>query len=194
MVFRRTSHLLFVVLFSLAIGACSKDKDRGSGSESGGNGNSLELGTGTVEVSGDKTGTFTGYADFSFFDIGTTQLFDINIWSYPNQTFDLSLMSWSFPEGTTPQPGTYTINSSMGNQEEIQFDGFFQIFEEGDYLNPIEYGTLWYEGEPGTLIIETAKNDQITGSFDFNASSVDDDDNIMGTINITGNFSAKISQ
>lgn len=108
MVFRRTSHLLFVVLFSLAIGACSKDKDRGSGSESGGNGNSLELGTGTVEVSGDKTGTFTGYADFSFFDIGTTQLFDINIWSYPNQTFDLSLMSWSFPEGTTPQPGTYT--------------------------------------------------------------------------------------
>lgn len=184
-------HLFFFLALSLAIGivSCSKDDDKKTAGPAAPAGNNL--GTATITMSGHVEGTKTGMA---YFDLITIEGLGTSMWSISSydtspQTYSLDLSAFiGAAQPAQPAVGTYRIGVDMNNPTGVYFIGSLSLVENGNYADTDDYDSNIY-GE-GTLIITKSDDKEISGTFTFPAEKYDDDMNLVGTINISGSFSA----
>lgn len=179
-IFKMASFLLFVTFFS---GACSKDDKQEP---------NLELGKVTLSVTGDVEGTFSGVADFDVVSTTQTQVWTMNMYDNTPQNFSLSFFDVSIEEVQRPEPGVYTIGSSVS----ADYSAVFEYFPGGDYEQGEGYSTSHIldgfigSDTHGKLTITSSNDNTVQGSFEFNAHRLDDVMNVVGTVQIVGEFTA----
>jgi hypothetical protein len=175
----------FLVFLSFAFSgySCSDDND---GPED------ISMGEANFTVSGAVEGEKSGQADFHHLtDLpGGLENWEISIHDFSPQTFSLQFSLSSSNSITQPGTGTYEIGFEANSSN--VFLAIYTHIPNGDFMNSTEYSTLW--GGAGTLTITTSNEDTVSGSFQFSATEVDDELNVVGTINITGEFTAKKRQ
>jgi hypothetical protein len=193
MIFKNSMFIfLFTLLFAMFL-IISCDDDPASTDD--------DLGEGSVSVTGDINAEASGIADFWGIEDGPGGIhsWEIYINDYAPSTFSLQFMQVSQEPISRPQEGTYEVGLSVenpfdGNDERV-FSGIYNHFEDGDYINPLEYSSFPCAGDPdfgGTLTIESSDSDMISGHFQFTAAHYEFDDSgnceILGTIELNGNF------
>jgi len=178
----KTTHFqsILVLLIFLSAMACSKNDD--SAKPGGG------LGEGNLTVSGAVEGKFSGMADFELGEYSSSRIFDISIHDFNPQTFSLSIQSLGITdEIEIPGPGTYTI----GTFPHADFHANFTRIIDEDFVNATEYSTFFAEEEgSGTLTITSSDGKTMKGSFEFVAHEIDDDEVLIGSVTIKGEFTA----
>lgn len=167
-----------LLIIAMVWGAACSDNSTDSGSGSPGDSN--------LTVSGTVEGEFSGWALFNYTETMGGYSWSINMTD--NQTYNLSLSISSVNDPINrPEPGTYVIGGGSS-----EFLPIYTDIEAGgigagaDY----EYSTLWEENT-GTLTIEESTEETVTGSFQFYAGQTDDDGNLINTITVEGDFTAK---
>ncbi len=181
-----TSLLLLVTFFS---GSCSKDDKQEP---------NFELGKVTLSITGDVEGTFSGIADFDVVSTSQTQVWTMNMYDYNPQIFSLSLVDISIEDVSRPEPGVYTIGSSVS----ADYSAVFDYFPGGNYEQGKSYSTSHildgFIGSDtyGILTITSSNDNTVQGSFEFNAHRLDDRMNVIGTVKVVAEFTAnkRISQ
>ncbi|MGO3706353.1 MAG: hypothetical protein ACTJGD_00815 [Mesonia hippocampi] len=181
--------LLFtlITLFSIGLIACENDDNKNNPP------NNSDFGEITLKVTGDLNANFSGMADFYHLKVSNTETWEISGHDYKPQTFSFNIMDIaSYGSTERPSPGTYTIGSSTN----ADFSAGLTYIPDGDYINTIEYSTslLADLAEPaenrGTLTITSSNEDTVKGHFECTAFRTDDELNIVGTIEISGEFTA----
>ena len=187
--FKNTSSIILAICISFAFASCSNDDDKSSGPAGGTPNPAAALGTVNLTISGDVEGQRSGIADFDIIDLGFMQTWDLNLYDHSPQTFDLSFVHMATDgSGGRPAPGTYEIGNSVSEQKVFWVD--YTHIENQDFANSIEYSAMY--GQAGTLVITTSNEQLVSGTFEFTAHQYDDDSmEIIGTINVSGSFSAK---
>lgn len=156
-----------------------------SGDDSSSSGN---LNTVSIEVTGDFEAEKLGIADFGLIDIGSTNSWELNMSDINPQTFNLRFVLNSVNQAIQrPTPGTYEIGFETNSNS--VFTAFYIDVPNGNLSESKEYTTL-DENYGGTLTIDSSDNDVVTGSFEFTAAHVDEDFNVIGEINVVGEFEA----
>lgn len=176
--------LLTITALALINYSCSDDDESSGGSD---------IGDATITVSGDVQEQKSGMADFHHLtDLpGGMETWEISIHDFSPQTFSLQFMLTSATsEITQPGVGTYEIGFTPNSTS--VFTAIYTHIPDGDFMNSTEYSTLW--GGTGTLNITTSNDNTVSGNFQFSASKVDDELNIVGTIEVSGEFTANKRQ
>ncbi|MGM0634529.1 MAG: hypothetical protein ACQESK_00575 [Bacteroidota bacterium] len=175
--------LCLFVLLLLGFSACSSDDDSSSGPSS-----TDDLGSTNFVVTGDFEAEKSGFADFASLDLGSISTWEISTHDYSPQTFSLNFMLTSATnEVAQPEPGTYTIGFETNSTE--VFHVVYTRIDDGDFSSAVEY-TTW-DSDSGTLTIQSATENQVTGSYDFTAYYYDDAFNKTSEIQVSGEFAAK---
>lgn len=176
--------IILVLLLSLI--SCSSDDDNPN--------NGQEFGSFELTVTGDIEATKSGFADFTQFNFSSLQDWSIDMFD-PNgssQTMDLSISTSSAVEDVSrPEPGTYDIGFSATDPS--VFSAIYVHIPNGNFSESVEYSTLPISDDTsygGTLTITTSTENTVSGSFEFTAAKVDDNLNITGEINVSGEFTA----
>jgi len=177
---------LFLTLTTLALinYSCSDDDDSSGGPD---------IGDATITVSGDVQGQKSGMADFHHLtDLpGGMETWEISIHDYSPQTFSLQFMLASATSEIT-QPGVGAHEIGFTPNSTSVFTAIYTHIPDGDFMNSTEYSTLW--GGAGTLNITTSNDNTVSGNFQFSATEVDDELNIVGTVEVSGEFTANKRQ
>lgn len=178
----------FLVIGFIGISSCSKDDDDGVPPDS-------EMGSATVKVTGEVEDEFTGMVDFELDQYSNTYMFDISIHDFSPQTFSVSFHAMSFSDDDLeiPGPGTYTL----GTFPKADYGAEFIHIIDEDFVNTFDYYSFDFlpeneedEDVTGVLSITSSNEDKMEGSFEFTAHRTDDDLNILGTVEVSGEFSA----
>lgn len=190
--FKNTHSILLAIFISFALVSCSSDDDKSSGpAGSGGTPPPAtpSLGTVNLTISGDVEGQYSGIADFDHMDLGFMQTWQLGLYDYNPQTFELSIIQMSTSGGgSRPAPGTYVIGSGVGSPDGYWAD-FTHIINE-DFENAVDYSAMY--DQAGTLTIVTSNEQVVSGTLEFTAHQYDDETmEIVGTITVSGSFSAK---
>jgi len=181
--------LLFtlITLFSIGLIACENDDNKNNPP------NNSDFGEITLKVTGDLNANFSGMADFHLLKILNTESWEVNGHNYNPQTFSITISDIAVNGASQrPKPGTYTIGSSTN----ADFSVDLTYIPDGDFINTVEYSTslLADLAEPaenrGTLTITSSNEDTVKGHFECTAFRIDDDLNIVETIEISGEFTA----
>lgn len=86
---------------------------------------------------------------------------------------------------TRPGIGTYSIGGAV----QADYVGIFTPYD-GNPMSNIEYGTVNKDGDAGSLTITSSDENTVKGTFQFTADRHDDEMNVVGTINVSGEFTA----
>jgi len=184
MKYKKLFLLFTIAALALINYSCSNDDDNSGGPD---------IGDATITVSGDIQGQKSGMADFHHLtDLpGGMETWEISIHDYSPQTFSLQFMLASATsEITQPGVGTHEIGFAPGSTS--VFTAIYTHIPDGDFMNSTEYSTLW--GGAGSLNITTSNENTVSGNFQFSATEVDDELNIVGTIEVSGEFTANKRQ
>lgn len=176
-------YFLVFLSFVLSGYSCSDDND---GPEN------MDMGEATFTVTGAVEDEKSGQADFHHLTglPGGLENWEISIHDFSPQSFSLQFNLSSSSGIKQPGPGTYEIGFEANSSN--VFLAIYTHIPDGNFMNSTEYSTLW--GGGGTLTITTSNEDTVSGSFQFSAAEVDDELNVVGTVNITGEFTAKKRQ
>src|SRR5690554_1875779 len=179
---KKVSTYLTAIVLALSFTACSDDD-----SSSDDNGNP-DLGNASLTVNGDVEGQKSGMADFNYLEDlpGGMEEWEISIHDYNPQTFSLTLMLTSVNGVSQPEPGTYDIGFDANNPS--VFMAIYTHIENEDFMNSVEYNTLFDGG--GILTINSSTSETVTGTLEFTAHEFNDDFEIVGTITVSGEFTA----
>lgn len=176
--------LFALVVMSLASTSCSSD-DEGSSEN-------LDFGNFELSVTGDFTQDTSGFADFdglSAFGVNSWEI-SMNDTNPSTVSLQLSLVS-STGEVSQPSAGTYEIGFEANSSD--VFTAIYVHIPDGNFFETVEYSTLATGDQVygGTLIIETSNANVVSGSFNFTAAKVDDNFNVIGEIDVSGEFTAR---
>jgi len=173
--------LITTILFVGFI-ACDSNDDKNNAPNNSG------LGEINFTVTGEVEGDFSGMADFHHFEMMNSETWEISGNNYDPQTFSLQFMSGVVGDvAERPLPGIYTI----GNTVKSDYKSIFTHIPNGSFSNSTEYSSIYGENSnSGTLTITTSNEETVNGSFEFTAYRVDNNLNIVGTIEATGEFTA----
>lgn len=189
--------LIIAFIGLLVVWGCS---DSSSGPDLG------DAGQVSLTVSGDVEGQKTGMADFYGQDLGGIHYWELSFNDFSPQTYSLQLSLQDFEEIERPGPGSYEIGfdvpNPFGERGETVFLGIYTHIPNGSFSNAVEYdtGILCDDDRPqrGTLVISSSTSSQVSGTFNFTATSYDFDNSgncvILGEIEVTGEFSARARQ
>lgn len=160
------------------------------------------LGEVNLTVSGDVEAQRTGQADFRELEAASMYTWDLEFHDRNPQTFSLSIGLLSHEPIEQPGTGTFEIGFEPANPFEEQgapvFLASYTHIENEDFANPKEFesGILCPDEFPrgGEITITSSTSNEVSGTFQFSAVSVDFDDSgncvNNGTINVTGEFTA----
>jgi|SRR5690554_3091646 len=170
------------VLLSTSLVACGGDDNNVN--NSGG----FDLGEISVTVSGDMEGNFSGMADFDHLATGNIETWEISGHDYDPQSFSISFMDMVIGgSAERPLPGTHSIGGVLADYTA----GFEYFPDPGNYFEYIEYSTIFGSNPTsGTLTVTSSNENTVKGSFEFTAYRVDDNLNIVGTVQVSGEFTA----
>ena len=148
----------------------------------------------TLQVSGAQSVSRTGKANFDVLELDKDVRSSARIWVISMRdewskrfNFQLSLSSLCDGGLTQPIPGSYAIApGSYGSTR--AFSASYSHIVDGDKLDVYEYSTLHKGG--GVLIIETADDSEVSGSFIFIAHRHDSSLANLGVIEVSGKFTA----
>ena len=198
--FNKKILLLIIASFGLwSIPGCS---DSSSGPDLG------DVGQVSLTVSGDVEGQKTGMADFYGDEPGGVGIhyWELSFNDFSPQTYSLQLSLQDFEEIERPAPGTYEIGfdvpNPFGESGPPVFLGIYTHIPNGSFSNAVEYdtGIVCDDDTPqrGTLVISSSTSSQVSGTFNFTATSYDFDNSgncvILSEIEVVGEFSARARQ
>lgn len=193
MIRQTIQNLLIMTGILMIISACS---DNSTGPDVNG------LGEVNLTVTGDIEAERSGQADFSELESSNIYSWSLEFHDFGPQTYSLSIGLLSHEPITQPGSGTYEIGFEPANpfqeQGEPVFSAIYTHIENQDFANTIEYdsGILCADEFPrgGEITITSSSSNEVSGTFQFTAVSVDFDDSgnciNNGTIGVTGEFTA----
>lgn len=149
-----------------------------------------KLGEATITVTGEVEGTYSGMADFHYIDHTSGASWEIFLHDSSPAMFSLTIMQFGVDEDVT-RPGTGTY--SIGGAVLADYAGVFSFYD-GNPMSSIEYGTEIKDGDAGSLTITSSDENTVKGTFQFTADRHDDEMNVVGTINASGEFTANKRQ
>ncbi|MEC3879220.1 hypothetical protein [Parapedobacter sp. 10938] len=154
------------------------------------------IGKVTLRVSGALNKTHNGHADFDVLELNgdVLELSSAKVWVINMRdewiktfSFQLSLSTLGHGNITQPVPGSYPIGLGSHRGTPV-FSASYSHIVNDDILHIDEYDTL-HRGS-GKLIIETANDRKVSGSFMFTAHGHDDSSISSAIIEISGEFTA----
>lgn len=171
--------LFMTSLLSVSLMSCGNDDNNSSSSDFG------EI---NITVTGQLEDNFSGMADFHQSEVLSTQVWEISGHDYNPQTFSIQLMDVGITDDAErPSPGTYSI----GNTVNADYTVNFTHIPNGSFSNSVEYSTTYgNNANNGTLTITSSTENTVKGSFECTAYRVDNNLNIIGTIQVVGDFTA----
>lgn len=179
---RITMNILISFVSFFIISACSGDDDLPDipGEHNG---------SVTFQVSGEIEGEYSGIADFRAFEMSGIHTWDITMIDQDPITFSVSFTQVGSEPIDRPDPGTYELGITPGNQSEDTYMGSFENYVDGPFQS--DSYTVGIGDTTGELIITSSSDELIEGTFSFTAVRIDDEGNLGETIAVTdGEFSA----
>ncbi len=179
---RNYTNILILLVSFFFLAACSDDD--GSPDIPG-----EHNGSANFQVSGEIEGEYSGIADFRAFEMSGIHTWDITMIDQDPITFSVSFTQVGSDLIDRPEPGTYELGITPGNQSDDTYMASFENYVDGPFQS--DSYTVGIGDTTGELIITSSSDELIEGTFSFTAVRLDDEGNLGETIAVTdGEFSA----
>lgn len=176
-----TNILIFFASFFI-LSACSDDE--GSPDIPG-----EHHGSASFEVSGEIEGEYSGIADFRAFEMSGIHTWDITMIDQDPITFSVSFTQVGSEPIARPEPGTYELGITPGNQSDDTYMASFEYYVDGPFQS--DSYTVGIGDTSGELAITSSSDELIEGTFSFTAVRLDNEGNLGEIITVSdGEFSA----
>ncbi len=177
----RFSFRLLVTLFLLLpLAAC--DSNDGDGDGDGGGGGSI--GSASITVSGGISSSFDGSAAFGVAEDGTSFSIGIFEGALPTSGNVTGELIGIGRNGDRPAVGTYAFNPTTTGADFV-----------GAYISDVANPTSgsFVSSASGTLTITSSSSDRVAGSFSFSGQGLSGTGGPLGTVTVSGDFSAEFA-
>ncbi len=188
----KLSLLTFILFtFTYSLNSCKKEGDSKTTTTEKQTEN--KFGTVNLTVTGAIEKSFSGMCDFQSYSFANMWEIDGHDGKSVNgqntQSFSISITETG-EDASKPDVGEYDIGPLL--DAPYQFSLIHII--DNDFESSVEYGTLLFEEDVGTLTISSSSEKEVKGSFNLTASEIVDDEMGLPTrgpeVKIKGEFTA----